>query len=77
MLPQILHLVTERRHARMQISHAHRGRAHIDTAAILSEVERRADDGDVGTGHFSIVPTGYTGTGETNELRDGICETLY
>src|ERR1017187_178685 len=36
----------------MQVGDAHGGRAHIDTAAVLPEIERRAEDGDVGAWHI-------------------------
>ena len=42
----------------MKVGHAYGGRSHIDATAVLSEIERRADDGDVGAGHFSIVAVG-------------------
>ena len=58
----ILDLVAERGHARMQVGDAHCRRAHIDATAVLPEIERRADDGDVGTRHFSIVPMGCAGS---------------
>jgi hypothetical protein len=35
----------------MQVGDAHRGRAHIDAAPVLPEIEGRADDGDVGAWH--------------------------
>src|ERR1035438_6094515 len=44
----VLHLVAERSHAGVQVGDANGGRAHIDAAAVLPEIERRADDGDVG-----------------------------
>src|ERR1022692_3218927 len=56
----VLHLIAERSHARVQAGDAYGGRSHIDAAAVLPEIERRADDGDVGAWHvvFSIVPRG-------------------
>ena len=48
----VLDLVAERSHARMQVGDAYRGRAHIDAAAVLPEIERCADNCDVGTWHL-------------------------
>src|ERR1035437_9296853 len=39
----------------MQVGDAYGGRAHIDTAAVLPEIERRADDGDVGAWHVPVL----------------------
>jgi hypothetical protein len=47
----ILYLVPERCHARIQIGDAHGGRAHIDAAPSLTEIEGRADNLDVRAGH--------------------------
>ena len=46
-IAQILDLIAERGHARIQIGDAHRRGPHIDAAAALAEIERRADDRDV------------------------------
>ena len=48
---QVFDLVAERGHARIQVGDAYGGGAHIDAAAALAEIERRADDGDVRAGH--------------------------
>ena len=46
----------------MQVGDANGGRAHIDATAVLPEIERRADDGDVGTGHLLHCTDGVLGT---------------
>src|SRR4029453_159820 len=59
----ILHLVAEGGYTRMQVGDAYGGRTHIDATAVLPVIERRADDGDVGAWHLSIVAVGSAGSG--------------
>ena len=51
---EFVDFVAERRHARVQVRHTNSGRPHIDASAVLPEVERRADDGDVGLSHGAL-----------------------
>src|ERR1035441_10071555 len=52
----------------MQVGDAHGGRAHIDTAAVLPEIERRADDGDVGAWHIPHCSDGVRAEGRARRL---------
>src|ERR1019366_1012417 len=72
----VFHLVAERSYARVQIGDAHGGRTHIDAAAVLPEIERRADDGDVGAWHVVLLHcTGGHFPAETQRRRDMRRET--
>ena len=48
---EIVGVVAEGRQALIQIGDADGGGAHVHAAAVLAEVERRSDDGDVGMLH--------------------------
>ena len=48
---QIVGMVAQRRQPLIQIGHANGGRPHVHAAAVLAEIQRRSDDGDVGMLH--------------------------
>jgi hypothetical protein len=52
---QVLHFVAQLRQANVEIRYANGGRSHVDAAAARAEVERDADDRDVGVAHLDAV----------------------
>src|SRR5262249_529184 len=48
----VLHVVADGGEPLVKAGHAHSRRTHVDTAPVLPEIERSADDGKAGSAHL-------------------------
>src|SRR5579864_1291388 len=67
---QVLHFVTQRSHAFIDVGHAHGGGPHVHAAPARAQVERRSDDGNVRLMHEITMGAAGTACAETQWSRE-------